>query len=288
MSCIQWFKSLIANRDFESLKMEFRESAKKNGGYFMPKAPFYDFNDESVYYVDEEIGEQMKSKSFTYSSFIEERIKKEANEVMLHIAKTTRTLNENEKADFISTINNELTTLIFLNEKTEILDKREVLNVALRGIRDFIATHAPDKPEDTLREVYIGNNLFGFEGKASEVELLYNILETEEIDFFNPNNYQYQSFNEILTSTMIVNLQPITVSCDNYTAAYILRKIEPLFIRLDFSSIAISKVIYKRNNKPFTRGDLDKALSVFNTKAKIDDTLKKLIDKALYPLISKR
>lgn len=122
----------------------------------------------------------------------------------------------------------------------------------------------------------------------SDLEFLYNTLC--ELELLDPYNYNYDHFHQIFitsTSTMLVNLQPLKVVCDNYKAAFIFRKIEPLFLRLSYRRIGKSGVILNRNSRPFRENHLAKAISIFLKKAEVDDTLKKDIDTVLDTAIDK-
>lgn len=287
MNCLNWFDSLIANRESEVLKNDFKLFAKQQDGYFMPNHPNYDFNDESVFYVDIENDGQMLSNSYSFSQFVDKRIDDEYGKVILCISEFK---NKKEQNDIITSLKSKLDSLIYLNSTLNILGKTEKIKSILENIVNYINSDPSATTQISESEAHLIETVFGFKGKRTEIRSLYNSLEI--LGFFNPDINQYESFHQILTipsSTTVINLQTsITVSCDNYKAAYILSKIEPLFSRLNFRSIDKSSLIKNRLGKPFTESSLSKAKSIFRQRTEVDATLKNEIDRELNPLINKR
>lgn len=290
MNCISWFNTLIVETSIEGLKKEFKLLAKQQGGYFMPNHLNYNFNDETVYCVDVEKDDQMLSNSYSFSTFVDKRIEEEAKKSIVCIAKKATDLDSKKKYEYFRALNQQINTLIYINEKSEILDKKERINIALTTISDYIKTE-PNSPGQSESDYISMETIFGFKGTVTEIRHLYNSLEN--LEFFNPEENQYDKFNQILitpnhTSTMLVNLQAVTVACDNYKAAYIFSTIEPLFSRLTFRNIDKSRLFKNRLGKPFTESSLSKAKTIFKQRAEVDDTLKDEIDKELNQLINKR
>lgn len=287
MNCLDWFNSLIANREGEVLKSDFKLFAKQQGGYFMPNHLNYGFNDESVFYVDIENDGNMLSNSYSFSQFVDKRIDDEYSKVISCISKLK---SKEENNGIITSLKSQLDSLIYLNSTLNIFGKTEKIQTALENIESYIKSGSSTTTQISESETHLVETVFGFKGKLTEIKPLYNSLEN--LDFFNSDNNQYESFHQILTtptSTKVVNLQTsITVSCDNYKAAYILSKIEPLFSRLNFRNIHKSGLIKNRIGNPFTESGLSKAKTIFRQQAEIDDTLKEEIDRELNPLINKR
>jgi parvulin-like peptidyl-prolyl isomerase len=287
MKCISWFKALIAENGLEGLKKEFKMLAEQQGGYFMPNHLNYDSKDESVFYVDIENDDKMLSNSYSFSQFVDKRIDEEYSKVIVCISEFK---NSAEQNDIITSLKSQLDSLIYLNSTLNILGKTEKIQTRLENIVNYIKSGSSSTTQISQSETNLVETFFGFKGKRSEIRPLYNSLEI--LSFFNPDNNQYETFHQILTtptSTMVVNLQTsITVSCDNYRAAYILSKIEPLFSRLNFRSIEKSGIIKNRLGNPFTESSLSKAKTIFKQRTQIDDTLKDEIDRVLNPLFNKR
>jgi hypothetical protein len=287
MNCLEWFNSLIANRESEDLKNDFKLFAKQQGGYFMPNHPSYDFNDESVFYIDLENDGNMVSSSYSFSLFMDNRIDEEYRKVILCISELKI---EDQPNDYIISLKSQLDSLIYLNSTLNIQEKREKINTTLQNVLNYIRDHVSTTTQISESENQLIETVFGYLGKRTEIKDLYNSLEI--LGFFNPDINQYESFYKILTtpsSTKVVNLQTyIKVSCGNNSAAYILSKIEPLFSRLNFRSIDKSGLIKNRLDHPFTESGLSKAKSIFKAKAEIDDTLKNEIDRELSRFLNKR
>lgn len=286
MNCLDWFNNLISDREGEVLKNDFKLFAKQQGGYFMPNHPNYDFNDESVFYVDIENDGNMLSNSYYFSQFVDKRIDDEYSKVISYIGELK---SKEENDGVITSMKSQLDSLIYLNSTLNILEKREKIRTTLENIVSYIKddTTTTQKNES---ETPLIETVFGFTGKRTEIKPLYYALEN--LGFFNPDDNQYESFYQILTiptSTKVVNLQTlITVSCDNYKAAYILSKIEPLFSRLNFRNIDKSGLFKNRLGNPFTESSLSKAKTIFRQRAEIDNSLKNEIDRELNPLLNKR
>lgn len=289
MNCLQWFKWLVVDKPFDKLQEEFKAYAKMNCGYFLPKHPNYDINDESVFYVDIEQDGNMTSavSTFSFSQFVEMRIDDEYKKTILCIRELKKGDVQN---DTIDSLKSELNSLLYLNSTSNVLEKREKIKIALENIVNYIKDEMFTTTQINESETVLIETIFGFKGKLTEIRPLYDSFEN--LGFFNPDNNQYESFHQILTiptSTKVVNLQTsITVSCDNYKAAYILSKIEPLFSRLNFRSIDKSRLIKNRLGNPFTESSLSKAKTIFRQRAEIDNTLKDEIDRELNPLINRR
>lgn len=289
MNCIKWFNTLIAENGLEGLKKEFKLLAEQQAGYFMSNHLNYDFNDETVYYVDIEKDGKMLSNSYSFSGFADKKIDEETKGAILCIAEKAAVLDEKKKAEYFMSLNKQINTLAYVNEKSGIPDIRESVRGALAIISDYVKT----EPNSQVQNDYTSaETIFGFKGGTTTgIKALYNSLEI--LGFFSPEDNQYDRLYRIIItpihpSTMLVNLQAVTVACDNYKAAYILSKIEPLFSRLSFRNIGKSGLFNNRLGKPFTESDLSKAKTKFKQKAEIDDALKDEIDRELNPLIHKR
>lgn len=91
---------------------------------------------------------------------------------------------------------------------------------------------------------------FGYQGEIQKLRSLIQKLEEEEIDLINDVKTPIQDFIDIMTATDLSLVdKSIYFSCQTRQAAYILRKMEPWFDNLDFTTIGKSKRFFSKANK---------------------------------------
>lgn len=129
MNCLQWFTSLIVDKEVNVLKEDFKAYAKEMGGYFMPAPPDFIQYDESKFYVDIEQGDNLSTSVNSFDQYVSERIEKESSKSIICLKSEISKLDGAEITTIISRLENDLNTLIYLNSLTDLLNKKKKLNL---------------------------------------------------------------------------------------------------------------------------------------------------------------
>lgn len=270
---IAWFESLIVKGLGSRLHNDFKEYAKQQGGYFMPVHPYNGMNDETVFYIDFEQNQEMHSSVHKFSAYLENKLQEEYRNSIYIIDTSSLVKDRYQK------LSNILSSLINLSDEIDFFGMNDTLKEIVVKLFAFInkETGVSVIEENTVKDI------FGFTKGTKSIKLLYEILV--ELRFFDEDINQYDIFNLVLTTIPNHKEIKLTISCNNQTAAYILRKIEPLFNRLTFRNISTSKIFYNKRGKLITETDLSKALNSFQRKIEsspsfaenIDDFLNKIL-----------
>ena len=269
---IGWFEELIVNFSESYLINEFKSFAKNENGYFMPAIPYTGLNDESVYFIDSEENGEMNSTSFYFHDYINLRLQREYRKVIMQIDdnfdKSGRI--QIDKVKIIGRIK----ALSYLATTINFYGQNNLLKDTLQNITFYL-----DSSGNTVSSIALSaKNIFGFNSSTRKINEVYTCLQ--ELGFFDSDVDQHDTFSTVLMSEVCLDIK-LTVSCTNQKAAYILRRLEPLFYNLTFRTIDKTKIFCNKKGVPFTENDLSKALHIFLSKAYLNSFLKYQIDGVL-------
>ncbi len=260
---LAFFESLIIRRLTTQIHADFKDLCVQQGGYFMPVHPYNGLNNEEVFFVDIGKPEDMNVSSYSFHDYVSGRLRLEFNLAITNFDKHYFSLESLHQGQFCKSMSATIDSLLtLLDNDNKFYDQR------IKDILLELKKHVHHKSEevnvpDEFGTEITANNVFEFKlnNKRSIVRDLYNVLEN--LHFFDENFDQFQTFYQVLTSETIIHNTQLKVFCSNYKAAYIFRKIEPLFHKLSFSTIGEANIFYNKQGKAFKENDLYKALSKF-------------------------
>lgn len=137
--------------------------------------------------------------------------------------------------------------------------------------------------ENLIRDIFANKNL-----NPPKISRLYDVLCLPEVAFFNDEELkQKEIFKQVFTSFNPSSKPQLKVFCTNEKAAYIFRKLEPLFYNFKFSDIEKARIFIDKKGDHFKENNLAKALSKFKKeKLAIEPEIIEDIDIALSEFIN--
>lgn len=261
---LRFFEFLLLESGSSELHKEFKSIAKDKEGYFLPMHPYNGLDDEYTYFIDYEKHDEMHTISYSFSSFLKERLFSEYSKTVYYIdRRIDETSDDREKHLFITQL------LSTLNSFIEIADKQSLANSplylhTLNDLKSYLEKKFSTRT--TSNDFHSGelNNTkdtFGFKKGINSISKLYH--ELVDIGFFDEDENQYRKFYNALTSFDKQEDNTLKVACSIQEAAYIFRELEPLFYNLSFKEIEQSGLFFNKKGKSITANDLSKALNTF-------------------------
>jgi hypothetical protein len=280
---LAWFESLIIADGYVLLHKEFKVHAKEQGGYFLPAHPYNGLTDESVYFIDIISYEDMNMIGYTFESYAGDRVSNEYGVAILNFNKRlTEIAGEKEVERFLALTVASIKSYQEVTQKKKKFNGKDYLNKVLNDLMEYVQYQVSNTQVDQSGDSV--NTIFGFKKGTRTIRLLYECLVS--IEFFDESIDQSELFFNILTMPEIDHGHPkIKVSCSVEKAAYIFRRLEPLFNNLSFRSIEQTGAFINRLNQPFKESGLSKALHFFLEKVKLNSELISDIDNMIRKLL---
>ncbi|MEI9943292.1 MAG: hypothetical protein WDN26_03655 [Chitinophagaceae bacterium] len=276
---LEWFESLILIEDLTPLQEEFKSYAKAQGGYFMPAHPYTGLNDESIFFTDIEANNEMNMVGHSFGNYWSNRFSNEYGLAILNLDKKIAELQkEVEKQSYLDMHLTLISSFQEIAQKKNIFKQEISLHNVLNNLKEYVQRKVDIQEvdhQDQLNDTF--SNIFGFKKGTRSIRILYNDLV--EVGFFDYGIDQLELFMNIFTlQSDTAGNSKLKVACSVEKAAYIFRRLEPLFYNLNYRNIEKQNVFVNNLNRPFKESGLSKGLLKFKEKIRIDPELPSDID----------